>query len=54
MELSICLSAMILAFDWKLDESAGNYEHFERFNCNPVELIVKAIPRPEVWNKLGF
>ncbi|KAJ9640198.1 hypothetical protein H2204_003423 [Knufia peltigerae] len=42
MELSICIAAMVLAFEWELPEKGQALRHHERFNCNPVELPIRA------------
>jgi len=50
MELSICLAALVMAFEWRLSpQAACEYTHFERFNSSPVSLMVSARPRPDVW-----
>ncbi|KAL5349200.1 hypothetical protein ACLOAV_005488 [Pseudogymnoascus australis] len=51
MELSICLAALVMAFDWRVSpEQAMGYTHYERLNSSPVELMVSPRPRPESWN----
>ncbi|KFY41203.1 hypothetical protein V495_05024 [Pseudogymnoascus sp. VKM F-4514 (FW-929)] len=51
MELSICLAALVMAFDWRVSsEQAIGYAHYERLNSSPVELMVSATARPESWN----
>lgn len=42
MELSICIAAMIMAFEWELPEKGQVLRHHERFNCNPIELPIRA------------
>ena len=42
MELSICIASLVTAFEWTLGHEAQVLRHHERFNCNPVELLVKA------------
>jgi cytochrome P450 len=43
MELSICLAALIMKFEWRLSKEAlKSYVHFERFNCSPKELLISA------------
>jgi cytochrome P450 len=42
MELSICITALVLAFEWSLPASGFVLRHHERFNCNPIELLVTA------------
>lgn len=42
VELSICLAALVLAFEWELAEEGAELRHHERFNCNPIELPVPA------------
>lgn len=44
MELSICIAALVLAFDWQLPDPEYVLRYHERFNCNPIELPIKAIP----------
>ncbi|ERS96702.1 hypothetical protein HMPREF1624_06911 [Sporothrix schenckii ATCC 58251] len=44
MELSLCVAALVLAFDWRLPDPDYVLRHHERFNCNPVELPVKVTP----------
>ncbi len=52
MELSICLAAMVLSFQWTLnDESQGTFRHFERLNSSPVSLMISAKARQEVPSK---
>ncbi|KAK5949657.1 hypothetical protein OHC33_009254 [Knufia fluminis] len=49
MELSICLAALVMAFEWKIDaQHEREFVHFERFNSSAVRLIVSARTRPEV------
>lgn len=46
MEISICLAALIMAFEWKVsDDECQNFHHFERFNSSPIRLMVSAVPR---------
>lgn len=46
MELSICIAAMILEFEWKITETSKEaFTHFERFNTSPVNLMITATPR---------
>ncbi|KAK5718885.1 hypothetical protein LTR17_015565 [Elasticomyces elasticus] len=46
MEISICLAALIMSFEWKISgEMKRSYTHFERFNASPVELLVSAKAR---------
>lgn len=49
MELSIVVAALVLAFDWKLDEDVHGggkgMEIIERLNANPKELWMTATPR---------
>ncbi|KAJ5811983.1 hypothetical protein N7474_008284 [Penicillium riverlandense] len=54
MELSICIAALVLAFEWELGPGQGEVEHFERFNCNPVKLMVRPRPRDEVWDSYNY
>lgn len=42
MELSICIAALVMAFQWDLVEKGQILRHHERFNCNPVELPIRA------------
>lgn len=42
MELSICVAALVLAFEWTLPREGTRLRHHERFNCNPVELPIRA------------
>ncbi|OIW31920.1 cytochrome P450 [Coniochaeta ligniaria NRRL 30616] len=42
MELSICIAALVLAFEWTLPHQGAKLRHHERFNCNPVELPIRA------------
>lgn len=51
MELSICLAALVMVFDWRVSpEQAMGYTHYERLNSSPVELMVSPRARPENWN----
>lgn len=53
MEISICLAAMVLRFEWKIsDTDKGLFGHFERFNTSPLSLMVSASPRPQMQAKL--
>ncbi|KAL1888578.1 hypothetical protein Sste5346_009447 [Sporothrix stenoceras] len=45
MELSICIAALVLSFDWQLPDPDYVLRYHERFNCNPIELPIKAIPQ---------
>lgn len=46
MEMSICLAALVMAFEWKIsDKERQKFTHFERFNSSPLELVVSAVPR---------
>lgn len=48
MELSICIAAMILEFEWKITKTSKEaFSHFERFNTSPVNLMITATPRTE-------
>ncbi|KAH9838095.1 Cytochrome-P450 [Teratosphaeria destructans] len=41
MEMSICLAALVMKFEFRVSEAARTgYRHFERFNCSPRELMV--------------
>lgn len=52
MELSICLAALVMAFEWSIDaKHEREFVHFERFNSSPVQLIVSARARPEAWRE---
>lgn len=42
MELSICIAALVLAFEWTLPQEGAKLRHHERFNCNPIELPIRA------------
>ncbi|KAK3066803.1 hypothetical protein LTR53_016690 [Teratosphaeriaceae sp. CCFEE 6253] len=43
MELSICLAALIMKFEFTISEtSRRSFTHFERFNCSAKELLVSA------------
>lgn len=42
MELSVCITALVLAYEWSLPVSGFELRHHERFNCNPIELLVTA------------
>jgi benzoate 4-monooxygenase len=42
MELSICIAALVLVYEWALPQQKAPLKHHERFNCNPVELMVIA------------
>lgn len=44
MELSICMAALILGFEWELvpEKHPNGLEFIERLTCNPKELFVKA------------
>lgn len=42
MEISICIAALVLAFEWELPEKGQVLRHHERFNCNPIELPIRA------------
>ncbi len=44
MELSICVAALVLAFELHLPDDNYELKYHERFNCNPIELPVKAVP----------
>ncbi|CAK7246249.1 MAG: hypothetical protein STHCBS139747_007873 [Sporothrix thermara] len=44
MELSICLAALVLAFEWELGREDFVLQYHERFNLNPIELPIKARP----------
>ncbi|OAA56310.1 Cytochrome P450 [Niveomyces insectorum RCEF 264] len=44
MELSVCLAAVVLAFEWELGRPGFELKYHEKFNCNPVELLVRAKP----------
>lgn len=54
MELSICIAALVLAFEWELGPGQNEVEYCERFNCNPVKLIVRPLPRAEVWDSYCY
>ncbi|KAK4493908.1 hypothetical protein PRZ48_015093 [Zasmidium cellare] len=46
MELSICIAALVMAFEWHISDTAcKSFTHFERFNTSPVSLMVSATPR---------
>lgn len=46
MEMSICLAALVMAFEWKItDKERQQFTHFERFNSSPLGLMVSAVPR---------
>jgi benzoate 4-monooxygenase len=46
MEISICLAALVMKYEWTISETAkAKYTHFERFNASPVELIVSGRAR---------
>ncbi|CAM1500394.1 Fc.00g095560.m01.CDS01 [Cosmosporella sp. VM-42] len=42
MELSICIAALILGFEWELPGDGRELRHHERFNCNPTGLPIRA------------
>ncbi|CAK7200339.1 hypothetical protein SEUCBS139899_003030 [Sporothrix eucalyptigena] len=44
MELSICIASLVMAFDWELGQKDYVLKYHERFNCNPIELPIKATP----------
>jgi len=49
MELSICLAAMVMTFEWTISpESQRSFGHHERFNSSPVQLIISAKGRSDV------
>ncbi|KAF2167655.1 hypothetical protein M409DRAFT_21811 [Zasmidium cellare ATCC 36951] len=46
MELSICLAALVMAFEWHISDTARqSFTHFERFNTGPVSLMISATLR---------
>ena len=46
MELSICLAALIMSFEWRISKQAKEgFTHFERVNASPVSLMVRASAR---------
>lgn len=52
MEVGICLAALVMAFEWRISESAKqSFGHFERLNSSPIGLMISAHPRQEVWGK---
>ncbi|KAL1854364.1 hypothetical protein VTK73DRAFT_8760 [Phialemonium thermophilum] len=42
METSICIAALVLAFEWELPQKGQKLRHHERFNCNPIDLPIRA------------
>ena len=52
MELSICLAALVMSFEWTIsDESQKKFDHFERLNSSPVCLMISAKARQDVPSK---
>ncbi|KAK5051387.1 hypothetical protein LTR84_003039 [Exophiala bonariae] len=46
MELSICVAAMVLSFEWTITpEAKKSFTHYERFNSSPVCLMISAKAR---------
>ncbi|KAL7947642.1 cytochrome P450 [Trichoderma barbatum] len=46
MELSVCVAALVMAFEWDISEDDRvKFGHWESINCTPRELKVTARPR---------
>jgi benzoate 4-monooxygenase len=53
MELSVCLAALVMSFEWTLTKEAKEgFTHYERFNSSPVQLMISAKARPEMLERL--
>jgi benzoate 4-monooxygenase len=53
MELSVCLAALVMSFEWTISKEAKEgFTHYERFNSSPVSLIISAKPRPGMVERL--
>lgn len=54
MEISICLAAIVLGFEWEISEADGRaFGHFESFNSSPLSLMVVAKARPRVQTRVS-
>lgn len=50
MELSVCIAALVMAFEWSISEDDRiKFSHWESINCTPRGLKVTARPRSISW-----